>query len=91
MYIETVIEDFMEGREHYNNRIMVYADDIAEWSTSQEKNEDLTRWDECFLRSMKTNVENTAILTVSRTQEEDFNITIGNKMVKNINAWKCCY
>ena len=28
-YMETVIEDFKEGREDYKNRIMVYADDIA--------------------------------------------------------------
>ena len=50
-YIETVIEDFKEGREDYKNRIIVYADGIAEWSTNQEEiEEDLTRWNECFLK-----------------------------------------
>ena len=29
-YMETVIEDFKEGKEDYKNRIMVSADDIAE-------------------------------------------------------------
>ena len=63
--METVIEDFKESREDYKNRIMVYADDIAEWSTTQEEiEEDLTRWNECVLRkSIKMNVEKIEILT----------------------------
>ena len=68
-YIETVIEDFKEGKEEdYKNRIMVYADDITEWSTNREEiEEDIIRWNECFLRKgMKMNVDKTEILFVSR-------------------------
>ena len=36
-------------------------------------------------KSMTMDVEKTEILTVSRTEEEDFNSNIGNKMVKNTN------
>ena len=61
--IETVIEDFKEDREDYKNRIMVYADDIAEWSTDREEiEEDLIRWNEYFLRKgMKMNVNKTEL------------------------------
>ena len=88
--MEKVTEDFKESRDDYKNRIMVYADDTTEWNTNREEiEEELTRWNECFFRKgMKMNVEKTEILTVSRTEEEDFNINIGNKMVKNTNTFK---
>ena len=38
--------------------------------------------------SMTMDVEETEILTVSRTAEEDFKINIGNKMVKITNTFK---
>ena len=69
---------------------MAYADDIAEWSTDREEiEEDIKRWNECFIRKgMKMNVEKTEILTVSRREEHEFSITIGNKGVKNTNIFK---
>ena len=87
--METVIEDFEESREDYKNTIMAYVDGIMEWKTNREEMEkDVTRWNECFLRiGLKMNVEKTEILTVSRTEEEDFNINIGNRMVKNTHTF----
>ena len=44
---------------------------------------------------MKMNVNKIEILIVNRTEEQDFNINIGNTMIMNTNIFKvsckCCY
>lgn len=64
-YQKTVIEDFKGDRhKNYKNRIMAYADGIAEYSVNREKIKEMRNY--CFPRKgMTVNVEKAERLTMT--------------------------
>ena len=69
---------------------MIYADDIALWSSDREDIINAVKiWDEVLTEmGMKMNVGKTEIMTVSRQQEGDIVIEIRGNRVRNVKEVK---